>query len=69
MTLAERKLWSALKAKQLDGFRFRRQMPVAPYTADFVCVEANLIIEVDGGQHLESATDATRDNFLAKPGL
>lgn len=33
------------------GLRFRRQMPIGPYTADFVCIEKRLVIEVDGGQH------------------
>jgi very-short-patch-repair endonuclease len=69
MTLAERKLWSLLQARQLDGFRFRRQMPVGPYVADFACLEATLIIEVDGGQHLDSLSDAARDRFLASRGF
>ena len=69
MTLAERRLWSLLQARQLDGFRFRRQMPVGPYVADFACLETGLIIEVDGGQHLESLSDAARDHFLAGRGF
>ncbi|WP_368562659.1 endonuclease domain-containing protein [Pseudoxanthomonas sp. UTMC 1351] len=69
MTLAERKLWSILKAQQLDGYRFRCQMPVGPYVADFACLAASLIIEVDGGQHLESASDAARDSYLARQGF
>jgi very-short-patch-repair endonuclease len=40
MTDAERKLWSLLRRKQLQGFRFRRQVPLGPYVADFVCMSA-----------------------------
>ena len=51
MTLAERRLWDLLRSRQMDGFRFRRQMPIGPYIADFCCLQTRLIIEVDGGQH------------------
>lgn len=66
MTDAERLLWSKLSRGQLDGWRFRRQAPVGPYFADFLCMEARLIIEVDGGQHLEAQAlhDAQRDQWL-----
>jgi len=50
-TEAERFLWSMLRRKQLAEFRFRRQVPIGPYVADFVCLSARLIVEVDGGQH------------------
>jgi very-short-patch-repair endonuclease len=49
-TDAERKLWSRLRAQQL-GYKFRRQVPIDRYIADFACIEAKLVIEVDGGQH------------------
>ena len=58
MTDAERKLWSVLRRKQIDGHRFRRQVPIGRYIADFVCLVARLIIEVDGGQH---GSDIERD--------
>ena len=58
MTDAERKLWSKLRLKQIDGCRFRRQLPIGPYIVDFVCLASRLIIEVDGGQH---ASDVQRD--------
>ena len=51
MTDAERKVWSLLRRKQLAGFRFRRQVPLGPFVADFACHSARLVIEVDGGQH------------------
>ncbi|WP_411834155.1 endonuclease domain-containing protein [Pseudoxanthomonas mexicana] len=69
MTLAERRLWTILKQKQLEGLRFRRQHPLGPYIVDFVCLPARLIIEVDGGQHLASAADVVRDGFLRRQGF
>jgi very-short-patch-repair endonuclease len=66
MTDAERKLWFALKDRRFDAFKFRRQVPVGPYIADFLCFKSRLIIEVDGGQHAESARDVERDTWLAR---
>ena len=57
-TEAEKRLWPLLRRKQLDGKRFRRQVPLGPYVVDFACLEGRLVIEVDGGQH---AVDACRD--------
>jgi very-short-patch-repair endonuclease len=54
-TYAERVLWSALKGKQLKGLKFRRQCPLGDYFADFVCLSARLIVELDGVQHEEQA--------------
>ena len=71
MSDAEHKLWHALRAKQLDGARFRRQHPIGHYIADFVCLERRLIVEVDGGQHTEDsqiARDARRDRWLETEG-
>jgi len=65
MTDAERKLWFALKDRGFGAFKFRRQVPIGPYIADFVCFESRLIIEVDGGQHADSVRDVDRDNWLA----
>ena len=64
LTDAERKLWSILRNRQLDGAKFRRQQPIGPYIADFVCQERRLIVEADGGQHSESLSDARRTAFL-----
>src|SRR5579872_4949548 len=50
---AERKLWIALRRKQIDGMRFRRQFPLGPYFGDFVCLPARLVVEIDGSQHGE----------------
>lgn len=48
---AEQRLWQALRLRQMGGLKFRRQFPLIGYVADFVCLEAKLVIEVDGGQH------------------
>jgi very-short-patch-repair endonuclease len=66
MTDAERKLWFALKDRRFAAFKFRRQVPVGPYIADFLSFELRLVIEVDGGQHAESDRDVERDNWLAQ---
>ena len=64
MTDAERKLWSVLRKRQIEGAKFRRQQPIGPFVADFVCQEQRLIIEADGGQHAENLADARRTEFL-----
>ncbi|MEA2779450.1 MAG: hypothetical protein QOK29_994 [Rhodospirillaceae bacterium] len=70
LTDAERRLWSKLRRRQLDGFRFRRQVPLGPYFVDFLCIEERLIIEVDGGQHaVEQAADAKRTAWLEGEGF
>jgi len=58
-TDAEQKLWSRLRNGQLRGLKFRRQMPIGPFVADFACVAARIVIELDGSQHME-ATEADR---------
>ncbi len=65
MTDAERKLWRGLRLRQMHDHKFRRQFPLGPYIVDFVCLEARLIVEVDGGQHAdEKYGDAERDAWL-----
>jgi len=59
-TDAELRLWSRLRGRQLHGARFRRQQPIGPYIVDFYCAEANLIIEVDGGQHADDGPARTQ---------
>lgn len=67
MTLSEIILWSRLRSKQVDGFKFRRQQPILDYIADFYCHELKLIIEVDGEIHSQpeiKRKDIKRDNTL-----
>jgi len=54
MTDTERKLWFAVEDRRFGGFKFRRRVPIDRFIADFVCFEARLIIELDGGQHAGS---------------
>jgi very-short-patch-repair endonuclease len=68
-TDAERKLWFLLRDRRLSGIKFRRQVPFGPYILDFVCFEHRLVIEVDGGQHADSAGDKTRDAKLKSEGF
>jgi very-short-patch-repair endonuclease len=68
-TKAENMLWQQLRNRQMDGHKFRRQVPVDGYILDFVCFEAKLIIEVDGGQHSESRRDAVRDVHFKSEGF
>jgi len=63
-TDAEKKLWWHLRNRQIAGCKFVRQEPVGPYVCDFVCREQRLVIEVDGGQHADSAADKVRDEWL-----
>jgi very-short-patch-repair endonuclease len=65
-TDAEMRLWSRLRRKQLDGFRFRRQQPMGRYIVDFFCPEARLIVEVDGGQHADEGP--ARSDWLTARG-
>lgn len=61
LTDAEGGLWRVLRGRQLDGFRCRRQVPIAGFIADFACPQARLIVEVDGGEHGDAvAADAAR---------
>jgi len=53
LTDAERRLWQQLKRRQIATVKFRRQQPMGPFIADFVCFERRVIVEVDGGQHAE----------------
>jgi adenine-specific DNA-methyltransferase len=69
---AERLLWRHLRDRRLGGHKFRRQHPVVGFFADFACVEAHLIIELDGGQHFEPdavRADARRTRVLAANGF
>jgi very-short-patch-repair endonuclease len=68
LTEQEKKLWGALRDRRLGGFKFRKQQPIGPFIADFVCQDRRLIVEVDGSQHAESQTDAGRDAFLNDKG-
>jgi very-short-patch-repair endonuclease len=64
MTDAERALRRLMRRKQIDGHRFRKQVPLGKYIVDFACLDARLIIEADGGQHDAADADRERDDWL-----
>jgi very-short-patch-repair endonuclease len=72
LTDSESALWSRLRAKQLMGIQFYRQKPVGNYIVDFFAPKANLVIEVDGSQHMQGKHlqgDKSRDEYLSRLGL
>jgi adenine-specific DNA-methyltransferase len=71
-TDAERALWRILRSRQVGGHKFRRQQPLGPSIVDFVCLEARLVVEVDGGQHdaeVDRVYDLARSQWLEKDGF
>jgi len=69
-TDAEARLWDSLRGGRLEGWKWRRQVPVGPFIVDFLCPEAALVVELDGGIHAErAASDARRDAVLRSRGL
>lgn len=62
---AEKKMWSLLRNRQLDDYKFRRQYVIGPYIVDFCCFESKLVVEVDGGQHVQQFNyDRDRTEYL-----
>jgi very-short-patch-repair endonuclease len=69
-TDVEQLLWYRLRDRRLAGYKFRRQLPIGTYIADFVCMSARLIVEIDGGQHAANAVyDEQRSDFLRQEGF
>ncbi|HEY1456320.1 MAG TPA: endonuclease domain-containing protein, partial [Candidatus Dormibacteraeota bacterium] len=69
MTGAEGKVWARLRGRQLAGYKFRRQVPLGPYFADFVCLRARLVVEVDGAGHEDEAADQRKTRYLERQGF
>ena len=72
MTDAEKLLWSKIRNKQLKGVQFYRQKTIENFIVDFYCPKANLVIELDGGQHYNDemrVKDRRRDRILESMGL
>lgn len=67
-TDAEQRLWNCLRNRQLGGAKFRRQVPIDRYVADFLCQDSRLVVEADGGQHSEER-DAARTAYLEAQGF
>jgi very-short-patch-repair endonuclease len=69
LTDAERKLWYYLRARRFLGWKFRRQVPLGRHIVDFLCEEARVIVEVDGGHHGEQLErDSNRTRWLGEQG-
>ncbi|MBZ9868680.1 DUF559 domain-containing protein [Mesorhizobium sp. CA15] len=68
-TEAEDRLWHELRGRRLDNIKFKRQVPIGRFVADFLCAEAKLIVEIDGSQHAESLRDLERDAALTARGF
>ena len=70
MSRTEWRLWDRLRGRQLLDHKFRRQVPLGPYFADFACLEARLVVEVDGEHHSDQLVyDARRDKWLGEMGF
>ncbi|STX52278.1 putative restriction endonuclease-like [Legionella busanensis] len=68
-TDSEKRLCYYLRANRL-GFKFKRQVPLGVYIVDFVCLEKRLVIEIDGGQHLNNQSyDMARTAWLNTHGF
>jgi very-short-patch-repair endonuclease len=67
-TDVERLMWRLLRDRRLNGIKFRRQVPIGPFVADFASIEHHLVVELDGSQHAESLSDVKRDAFLRAGG-
>jgi very-short-patch-repair endonuclease len=68
MTKAEWFVWSRLRGRQMAGYKFRRQFPIGPYFADFACLSARLVVEVDGGEGHGQESDEQKTAFLKSRG-
>ncbi len=68
--VTEKLFWSFVRNRRLDGHKFKRQVPIGPYIADFVCTEARVIVELDGPTHnARAGYDAARDAWLRAQGF
>lgn len=68
-TPQEVKVWARLRDRKFLGYKFRRQVPLGSYVVDFYCAEKKLVLEIDGGHHMQQQTqDQQRENFLRSQG-
>ena len=68
MSGTERRVWYRLRGRRLSGFKFRRQLPIGPYFADFVCLTERLVVEIDGEFH-EEESDRRKNAYLESQGF
>ena len=67
-TIVEDRLWQRLRNRQLEGEKFVFQCQIGPHVVDFACRTAKLVVELDGGQHSGSTTDASRTELIEAHG-
>jgi very-short-patch-repair endonuclease len=68
-TDAERKVWSLVRNRRLQGYKFRRQIWIGSFIVDFVCEQPKLVVEIDGGQHsMQLSYDLARTRYLETRG-
>ncbi|MBB2753623.1 UNVERIFIED_ORG: very-short-patch-repair endonuclease [Rhizobium aethiopicum] len=68
-TEEEYRLWSDLRNRQLNGYKFARQVPLGVYIVDFICREERLVVEIDGFHHADNMSDMARTLLLNRAGL
>ncbi|MGO8690298.1 MAG: DUF559 domain-containing protein [Thermoguttaceae bacterium] len=70
LTDTERFVWSRLRSRRVAGYKFRQQVPLGQYIVDFVCFQPRVVVELDGGQHVEQANyDQRRTAWLESQGF
>jgi very-short-patch-repair endonuclease len=68
MTNLERSVWARVRDRQVGGYKFRRQFPIGPYFADFACLAARLVVELDGAGHEDEQHEQQRTAYLEARG-
>jgi very-short-patch-repair endonuclease len=68
MSGTERRVWYRLRKRNVAGYKFRRQLPIGPYFADFACVSERLVVEIDGELHDDPARDQRKTDYLESRG-
>ena len=69
MTKTEWRVWARLRNRQLEGHKFRRQLPIGHYFADFACLSARLVVEIDGAGHEDEQADARKTKYIESQGF
>ncbi|MEQ9617430.1 MAG: DUF559 domain-containing protein [Phycisphaerales bacterium] len=70
MSVPERVLWKRLRGRHFAGWKFKRQVPLGPFVADFLCAQAKLVVEIDGSTHdRQGERDRARDTWMRERGL
>ena len=69
MSGTERRVWSRLRKRSLSGHKFRRQVPIGPYFADFACLRARLVVEIDSDYHEDPERDRRKTEYLESNGF